>query len=244
MRGLRCHVLVVMFLLFSLVTRGQIGESRSRLSIGLNGGMAFSSVDFDPTIKQLQHKGKTFGLSLRYTSEKYFTTVCALQAELNYSQLGWKEDIRNAEGVVLQDTYERTLNYVQLPLLCRLGWGRESGGLMFFILLGPQLGYYLNGSAKQSDIWTLNGSGNPDRPNNVYQQYTMEPDKKFDYGLTGGLGLEFSTKKGQHFMVDGRYYYGLSDIYNNGKKDVFARSANMTISARLTYLFDLFNRNK
>jgi len=236
--------LFFMLLLILLTAKGQIGELRSRLSVGLNGGMVFNTIDFDPTVKQLQHQGKTFGLSLRYTSEKYFTTICALQAELNYTQLGWKEDIFSSEGVELRDTYERTLNYVQLPLLCRLGWGKESGGLMFFILLGPQVGYYLSGSSKQSDIWTLNANGNPDRPNNVYQQYTMEPDKKFEYGLTGGLGLEFSTKHGQHFMVDGRYYYGLSDIYNNGKKDVFARSAHMTISARLTYLFDMFNKDK
>ena len=172
---------VTLLLLASLSAKGQIGELRSRLGVGVNGGMAFSTMDFDPTIKQLQHMGKIFGLSLRYTCEKYFTTVCALQTELNYSQLGWKEDILSSEGVVLQDTYERTLNYIQMPLLCRLGWGKESRGLMFFILLGPQLGYYISGSAKQGDTWTLNDNGNPDRPNNVYQQYSMEPDKKFEY---------------------------------------------------------------
>ena len=222
----------------------QIGERRSVLSIGGNAGLLFNSVDFDPTIRQTQHMGAGVGLTLRYTCEKYFTTVCALQVELNYAQLGWKEDILNAYSQELPDTYSRNLSYVQLPLLARLSWGRERGGLAFFILLGPQLGYYISGSEDRSAQWTLNDEGNPDRPNNVYQQYTMEPDNKFEYGLTGGLGLEFSTRKGQHFIVDGRYYYGLSDIYKNGKKDVFARSAHMTIAARFTYLFDLYNKEK
>ena len=110
---------------------------------------------------------------------------------------------------------------------------------MFFILLGPQIGYYLSGSSKQSDIWTLNANGNPDRPNNVYQQYTMEPDKKFEYGLTGGLGLDLSTHNGHHFMIEGRYYYALSDIFHNSKKDVFGRSANGAIIAKVSYLFDV-----
>ena len=43
-------------------------------------------------------------------------------------------------------------------------------------------------------------------------------------------------------MLDGRYYYGLNDMYDNGKADVFSRSAHMTISVRATYLFDVFNR--
>ena len=238
----RFAILALMFFTM-LAVKGQVGESRSRLGVGVNGGMAFNTISFDPTIKQFQHKGLSFGLSMRYTCEKYFTTICALQAEINYTQLGWKEEILDAYGAELEDTYQRDMNYIQLPLLCRLGWGKESSGLQFFILLGPQFGYYISSSAKQSDIWTLNSEGHPNRPNNVYQQYDMkDPDNKFEYGLTGGLGLEFSTKHGQHIMVDGRYYYGLSDIFDNGKKDVFARSAHMTISARLTYLFDLFNK--
>ena len=35
------------------------------------------------------------------------------------------------------------------------------------------------------------------------------------------------------------YYYGLSDFYNNSKKDPFGRSGHSYIGARLTYLFDL-----
>lgn len=235
---LSCLVLSFSFL-FSF---GQVGDPRSQLSVGVNGGLAFNTVSFDPTVKQKQHQGISFGVTVRYTCEKYFSTVCAIQAELDYTQLGWKEDVYGSNGQPLSDTYQRDLGYVQLPLLARLAWGKEKKGLMFFILLGPQLGYYLKGSEKKSGQWTLNDEGNPDRPNNVYQQYGLSPQKSLDYGLTGGLGVEFNTKNGQHFMIDGRYYYGLSDIYDNGKKDPFARSAHTTISARLTYLFDLFNR--
>jgi hypothetical protein len=66
-------------------------------------------------------------------------------------------------------------------------------------------------------------------------------ENKFDYGITAGLGCEFHTKLG-HFMIDGRYYFGLSDVFNNGKKDLFARSAHGTIIAKVTYLFDVNNR--
>lgn len=239
----RLSFLLVLFLIFiASPLRAQIGEHRSQLSIGVNGGMVMNSVSFDPTIKQKQRNGITGGVVVRYTCEKYFSTVCALQLELNYAQLGWEEDIMNSSAEKLPDTYSRELDYVQLPMLARMAWGKEKGGLMFFILAGPQLGYYVMGSTKQSSTWTLDSEGHPDRPNKVYQQYSMNPDRKVDYGLTGGLGLEFNTKKGQHFYLEGRYYYGLNDIFNNGKKDVFSRSANMTTQVKFGYLFDMFNK--
>ena len=76
------------------------------------------------------------------------------------------------------------------------------------------------------------------RPNGVTYQYGKEIDNKLEYGIAGGLGLELSTKIG-HFILEGRYYYGLSDIYDNSKKGFFGRSANQSIVIRGAYLLDL-----
>ena len=66
----------------------------------------------------------------------------------------------------------------------------------------------------------------------------MDIDNRFDYGITGGLGVELHTKLG-HFLVEGRYYFGLADIFSSSKKDYFDRSANGSIIVKATYLFDL-----
>jgi hypothetical protein len=55
----------------------------------------------------------------------------------------------------------------------------------------------------------------------------------------GGLGVEVHTRKAGSFLIEGRYYFGLADFYNSAKKDYFSRSSNATISAKITYLFDL-----
>lgn len=232
------YLLLPLLLTASLPMRGQIGEARSAIAVGFNGGVSMNSIGFDPTIKQQLMVGPTFGATLRITSEKYFKSLCALQLELNFSQLGWKENILNSQSEELPDTYERQLNYIQLPMLARLGWGYEQKGAMFYFLAGPQIGYCFSEKSKRSAEWTLNEQGNPDRPNNMYAQYDMSIDRKFDYGITAGLGVELNTRIG-HFMIDGRYYYGLSDVFNNGKKDVFSRSNNGTIIAKFTYLFDI-----
>ena len=171
-------------------------------------------------------------------SERYFKTYCALQFELNYAQLGWNENILNSNIEPLPDTYQRHLNYFEIPFLARLGWGKESEGLMGFFAVGPQIGYLFREKSKQSSTWTFDSAGHPDRPNGMFAQYSMSVSKKFDYGIAAGAGIELNTKAG-HFILEGRYYYGLSDLFGNSKKDVFSRSNNGTIQAKITYLFDI-----
>lgn len=77
--------------------------------------------------------------------------------------------------------------------------------------------------------------------NNPYadtEQHGKPIDNEFDYGIAGGLGVELRTKAG-NFLVEGRYYFGLSDFFSSTKKDYFARSAHGTITAKITYLFDI-----
>ena len=101
----------------------QIGEPRNNIAIGVTGGVAMNTIGFDPTIKQNLHIGPTIGVVARFTSEKYFKTYCALQLELNYTTLGWNENILDVNSKPLPDTYRRDQHYLQLPVLARLGWG-------------------------------------------------------------------------------------------------------------------------
>lgn len=237
--------------MFTTQIMAQVGEARRDFSVGVNGGYILNKVSFDPSIKQNYKGGITMGFSTRYTCEKYFKMLCALQCEVNYSQMGWKENIETSE-----DTYERTMNYVQIPLLANLGYGKERGGVKGYLVLGPQIGFCLSEREKRGGPWAdddLSGMNeeqlrnyylNLHRPNNVTDQYGKSVEKKFEYGLTGGLGMDLSTRNGHHFMIEGRYYYALSDIFGNSKKDTFGRSANGAIIAKLSYMFDLVKTRK
>ena len=77
------------------------------------------------------------------------------------------------------------------------------------------------------------------RPSATQAIYGKQIDNKFDYGIAGGAGIELKTKAG-NFFVEGRYYYGLADIFNNSKLDDFGRSANQTITARIGYSVIIF----
>ena len=179
----------------TLPAKAQIGEQRHNFAIGINGGANYSTVSFQPTIKQNGLLGITGGVTARYISEKYFAMICGAQLELNFSQRGWDEKFDPEQGFSSEDSYVRTMNYLEIPFLAHLNRA----------------------------------------PN---EQYGKWVENKFDYGIVGGGGIEVRTKAG-NFLLEGRYYFGLADFYNSTKKDYFSRSANSTITAKITYLFDI-----
>ena len=260
------YVKMVMVILFTVhcslfTASAQVGEYRTDLAIGVNGGYVMSNVAFVTKVPQSMLGGITGGFTARYTCEKYFSSICAVTAELNFAQIGWNEDIldKSDKPVPLHTDpsqnlyYRRKMTYVQVPLLARLGWGRERNGLQAFIHLGPQIGFFLNDKTESNfdvrdpafDPAIHNGYYGKDykyadlRSSHVVAQDSMAVENKFDYGIAVGAGLEFSNRHFGHFMIEGRYYYGLGNIYGNTKRDYFSRSNFGNIVIKCTYLFDI-----
>ena len=227
----------------------QVGQHRNDFSIGFNGGYVLSSVSFSPSVPQKMHGGVTGGLSLRYVCEKYFNTVCSIYAEVNYASLGWRDKIQDVNNAPVineitgeAEAYSRTINYIQVPIMAHLAWGKESRGVQFFINLGPQFGIYLNESTKMNfDFEKRNRTA---RSSSIVAQDTMTVEKKFDYGIAAGIRLEYTVPRVGHFLVEGRYYYGLGNIYGDSKRDYFGRSNFGNIILKMTYLFDITKTKK
>ncbi len=233
-------------LYYPSVAYSQIGEYRRDLSLGVNGGYVLSNVGFNPEIPQTMLGGMTGGLTVRYTCEKYFKSICALVGEVNISQVGWQEEILTIDDqpvinayTGLPEEYRRKLTYIQVPLMARMGWGRERKGLQFFVQAGPQFGYCLSDKAEMNFEYCKRNKADRIGPQRDAMQDSLSVENKFDYGIAGGLGLEFSHPKVGHFILEGRYYYGLGDIFGNSKRDYFGRSNLGNIFVKLTYLFDI-----
>lgn len=214
----------------SFSATAQLQDVKHNFAIGGNVGLNFSSMDFNPRVKQFTLMSKSFGFTSRYISEKYFKALCGAQIEVNFSERGWKENIDDGSN----DTYYRRMKYVEVPFLMHIAFGKEYGfGGRFFINAGPQVSYFLSDAEVKSETWDTSN-----RPSGVTAQYDTPVAHKFEYGIVGGLGAELRTKAG-NFLVEGRYYFGLSDVFGNTKKDYFGRSANMYMGARIAYLIDL-----
>ena len=160
----------------------QIGEMRHNFAIGINGGVNLNKVSFQRKIKQSMPMGITGGLTARYISEKYFAMICGAQVELNFSQRGWEEAFELADGTKdLSRSYSRNMNYIDIPFLAHLAFGKDYG-VQFFINLGPQVGFLIGESEKASG-WTAEQIASA-------KEYGKKIENKFDYGITGGGGLD------------------------------------------------------
>lgn len=209
-------------------------------NVGVGFGSTFSSVDFArsnastgnavPSNMLMQYVG---GVAVRYMTEKHLGFI----AELNLSQQGWEQNFKKDESLKdLGLSHKRNLTYIELPFLTHIYFGDK---VRFVVNLGPKVSFLLSEKEEMNNALS-NYLASGDAPANmVTHQYYRETERSFDYGILGGLGMEFQTKIG-NFMLEGRYYFGLADIYKNSKSDYFSRSANRVISAKLTYYVKLF----
>ncbi|MDH8701289.1 hypothetical protein M2138_000630 [Dysgonomonadaceae bacterium PH5-43] len=213
---------------------------KPELSYGINGGITLSKVRFVFSVPQDNFIQPQGGITVRYISEKNF----GLQAELNYSLRGWKERTDSLHV----NKYTRSVGYLELPLMTHI-YFNISKRFRGVFNIGPQIGYYLGEATKEKVLYPPNSSvqflenGNvivSSKNNNVEENdapsyYYQDIQRKFDYGIVGGGGLELQTGIG-NFILEGRYYFGLSDIFNNKRSDYFQTSSNQVISIKLSYL--------
>ncbi len=198
----------------------------SKVSIGGKAGVTMSKMSFTPSTKQKMVMGKMAGISVKYWEERNFGLI----VELNYEQRGWAEDFKEYPF-----SFERRLDYIQLPLLTNIFFGgRHVNG---FFNLGPEFGYMI-GSSYKANFDVHNIANIPDFPTDrVTEQMTLEPTKKFDYGISAGAGIEFIIKRRHRINLEGRYYFGIGNIFLDDRKDTFSASRGMSIMITLGYTY-------
>jgi hypothetical protein len=229
---MRLKTHAILWLILTVVSRAGaqiIVTTPYEFAVGVSGGATFSSVAFSPKVEQRTLKGMTFGVTGRMTMGEYV----GLQLEINYAQQGWDEffertnPAEGAETVKPENLrtdyrYTRRLNYLQMPFYTRVQFGGKS--VKGFINAGPQIGYFLSESTHEN----LKG----ERP---AKQHDMPLEKKFEWGISGGAGIEIRSAIG-YFLLEGRYYYSFGDIYNTRVRDTFSKASGQVIIAKVSYL--------
>ena len=224
---------IIALIFFLSVGEQVFSQTRSFVpewSYGVNGGLTFSKVGFSsaflsvPQDLFMQYSG---GVTARYISEKNF----GIQVELNYSRRGWKERTgTGTDAALYPNRYARSITYLELPVMTHIYFGLGKH-VRFIFNVGPQIGYYIG----EKTVGTIDIQDY--KPNDAGDSYyNISVQHPFDYGLKGGPGLEFRTAAGS-IILDGRYYFGLSDIFNTTRNDFFQASHNQIIGVNLTYLF-------
>lgn len=200
--------------------------SDHNISVGAKGGMSLSRVNFQSSVPQKMIGGMVIGASVRYIEENHFGLI----GELNLEQRGWKEDFKPLEGY----SFSRQFTYIQLPLLTHIYFGSDK--VRFFFNAGPEIGIMIG--EKTSSNFDYKNAVDIEELANSYrklEQYTLPVHRRFDYGISAGLGMEVNITPKHAINLEGRFYYGLNDVFENHKTDPFQGSSSMSIMVTLGY---------
>lgn len=200
---------------------------KPHVSIGAKAGMTLSSMAFSPSVKQSMNDGTTGAVTIRYAEEKIFGLI----AEFGWSQRGWKENFEESPC-----SYSRSLTYLQLPLLTHIYFGAPR--FKCFVNLGPEFSYLIADNISSNFDYhnPAQAEGFPTTAR-MTEQMSMAVSNKFDYGITGGVGFEFYISPRNSISVEGRYYFGLGNIFPSAKADTFSASRNTSIEITVGYNF-------
>ena len=184
------------------------------IEFGVKGGINFSNESGNGTIENYvgsdSHKMKT-GFHVGAVANYRINPKFGVEADLMYSMQGYKDKVTvDAEQIINDENFNVTSHYINLPIAAKF-YPIDN----FYVECGPQMGYLLSKKGKL-DNW--------DNEN----LFKSDANKKFDFGIFGGLGYEFDNG----FLVEARYVHGLTETMKNidGHK-------NRNVQISIGYLF-------
>lgn len=220
-------LLLALALAATLFTASAQTHYEGNIAVGAKGGVTLSRLKFSPSVPQTMLPGFMAGVTFRYIEEKHFGVI----AELNLEQRGWKEKF---DG--LNYAYQRRLTYLQLPMLTHIFFGNNK--VRGFFNAGPEIGLLIGTGTKANfDYANVELIEGFPAENRETDQYKLDVKNKFDYGISAGLGLELIGRNKHSFTLEGRFYYGLRDVFSNHSTDPFSSSSSMSIMVTLGYYY-------
>lgn len=166
--------------LFIFTSQTQAQEFRS----GIKGSFNLSNLYTD----DIDDNNLKAGFSVGFFNEKQIAPATAIQTELLFSKKGNRSEYRSGP---FDGEANFNLNYIELPVLLEI---KAGSGLD--INFGPYVSYLVS-----SNITTEGDFGNS------FTEIDREELNNFDFGLAGGLGLNFGNAE-----LGARYNLGLTKI--------------------------------
>ncbi len=168
------------------------------------------------------------GFNVEATTSIPITEVLSVETGLAFSTKGYKQFQEQGPALDMSD-YKRNVNlyYLDLPLNFKTLIDLGSTGI--YGTLGPYVGIGLFG--KEKSEYDFRGTPRSDtREINWGSDAATDDYKRFDFGLSAGLGMEMKT------LQLGVYYrYGLANIssYTGGGRIVNNRGFTISLGYRL-----------
>lgn len=190
-------------------------EVHAQMRAGVKGGLNVSNLYVD----EVDDENARYGFNLGVYGQILSSDVFAIQPELLFSTKGSKIEYG---GNFFDQTIKYNLNYLDLPVLAVFKLGESAE-----IHVGPYVSYLLGANiSHEGDL----GSG--------VDEIDKDHLKSFDYGLSGGFGLNFGN-----IQVGARYNYGLAKLADSDAAELLIGDSKNSV-AQLYLAFNFNNKEQ
>lgn len=200
--------------------------------IGLTAGGTYNTYSRDAHYMNDWHYEGAWGGTIGVMGQYDVTNWFGLRADLNWAM----KNHRQYRTLVRTD-YNTFNGYVQMPVLASFSFGNPK--LKGFVNLGVYGGYWLNSS--ESGKWEF-PIANATVTGTYDVSFDDRRDQRFDYGLVGGIGLEWRFKlMKQNWawqIFEARIYYSTQSIQKDYMKVKDPRyNTTLAIQSGFCYFF-------
>nr|WP_084406942.1 porin family protein [Pedobacter panaciterrae] len=233
------------FICLNAIPKRTLAQFEIGLSGGYNKNSLHTSAGYRSFTEYHARNGFELGIPVRYTVNEWL----AVQAEPSYIQKNYELTRTHFFAGI----YQKNINsYIQLPLLAHFSFGGSK--LRGFLNLGGYGAYWASSRIKgvMANVFN-NGPTIPDgqqvynflqlnQAYNYNEKYAFDNrrDRRMEFGLIGGTGIEYQLNGKYRFFVEGRYAYSLSDLQKNYMIDQIPRY-NDTYIVQIGCLFNIRN---
>ena len=192
----------------------------SQTYVGLKTGYSLlSTVSFKPDIDASIFTGKSldYGLIIKNFDNKWV----GFQGEIFVTQRGYNAPYNET------NKFQRVNNYIELPIF-----------MQFHINLK---GVYLHGGAGCFAAYLTSAQEGVDTSGTMVLKkvhFNTLRDNRFDYGLTGGVGISYEFKFGV-FQIEARVLYGYADLYKYDYPNMPQQSKAVVQNISFSYMYNL-----
>lgn len=186
-----------LFLLACLLAVVTATKAQWRAGVTVGGDWNHYSID-KHYMTDWHYEGR-WGWTLGLTGQYDINNWLAVRADLNLTQ---KNHRQYRTGVLANTNYDTRNNYLQLPVMASFSFGGQK--LRGFLNLGVYGGYWMSSRMNGSYINTFSATVSAVDES---VEFNSDRDQRMDFGLVGGLGIEYRFCSHWAAQVESRCYY-------------------------------------
>jgi hypothetical protein len=221
----------------------EVEEFKPYWRVGINGGTNLSFANYSPSV----FVGTLFGVHGGGIVQFVAQPKVGIQAELNFTQMGWTENPPNDLGFLKgggSAFYQKNLTFIEMPLMTHLVFGKRKINYIFNIGFW---GGYLIGEGESTDNPFYEDAINF----NYANDHHFKPiDNPVQVGACVSPALKYKTKFGE-FQLEVRYITVFTRNFDNSVESVntpvgeevrrisFRNAQNQSLNVSFAYLYDV-----